>query len=759
MRNVIRKIVTALVVLNLLLPWVFVTTVCASPGQFDMDIIFVLDNSGSMRYADRHPTSPAGVLSGPGSIARQAFLAATAANLFIDMAAGFDTRIGYVMYTDSITGSRGLSEIISPATRQAVQQSIHRMMYGGFTDIALAINHALDLFEAEADRSRTPAIILLSDGDVHFPGEPATAAARPRRDAGRAAAVDAAHRAASMNIPIHVVGFDFADPHTGEVDPEDEQLLRQIAAAANGSFVFAPEAVDLPGVMRDIFAELTDAAVTAHSVPVTGAEQEFTINIPHNSIIQASITAMTSLPLEFVYLYNPAGVRLLAHEYERAEDLNTPPLYTKFTMRNPTMGDYILRFMGTAGDTISIDLLQIYDMELVQNTPDTSEPLEATFSWRLVTSAGAPIDDPTFIATLAPTIHITNVATGATSTETFPLGQTTMTVSLPEGDYSAYLSLDDGRVSNTETFRVLDVGFDDCEVIAGFHNISVTMWTIIPFLNNRNIPLGDVIISPPENWPRTASAAMGDWSDHVEFEFNPAGGGEESITLLARSSGSADDLMVTVTNVHGGSVSFLIVVTVRSGFIIIGGLIALLLLIVLLILMLGKSKKPFMNDPISKLHIKMSVPISHVAEPPPEYMLSMPRIKGRKTLRELINMNVGIAEAYRQAFERIGWFADQTIVSAKTRQLLEIKIPQNPAYQIKVDNMARSVVVFDKNGGTEIKIGFDDSVSGYNEYVIELGNAGLQQDITHSGGFGDDSFGMPPGPGLAGGPPPRDDFW
>ena len=764
-----RRIVAVSLVLNLLLPWAFVTAVYANPPQFDMDIIFVLDNSGSMRYADRHPIQspgdgPIASMHGGDGRPRQAWLAATAANLFIDMAAGFDTRVGYVMYTDRIERSRPLTGIYSPPMRRQVQEGIQGMMYGGFTDIAQALNYALTIFENEPDRSRTPAIIFLSDGDVHFPVGGAAA-----REAGRQAAVVAAQRARDMGIPIHTVGFDFADPMTGEVNPEDEQLLRDITSAANGTIEIAPEAEDLPIVMRNIFAALTEAAVQVlHIETLTGEPQEFAISIPHNSILQASITAMTSQPLDFVYIYSPDGVRLQEREYdyvdgarvvvvegdyERAVDLNG--LYTLLTMRNPAMGEYVLRFQGTEGDTISIDLLSIYDMMLILNPP-TPGVGQAVFSWRLEDSAGEAIDDPYFEATLAPTIYATNVETNETTTHPFQVGQTEMTVQLPAGDYSAFLSLEDGNIiSNTQTFTVTDIQI--LPDIVTEPVISVTLWSIIPFLNSRDIPLSDVIDSPMANWPLTASAAMGDWEDYVEFEFDSATGGEEFISLSAVGTGSADDLRVTVTNFHGESVSFLIEVRVLSGLIIIGGLVALILLIVIMLILIGKSKKPFMNDPMGKLHIKMSIPISHHVDPPPEYMISLPRIKGKRTLRELINMNIGIAEPYRLAFERISWFADQAVVSAKTKQLLEIKIPNNPAYQVKVDNMAKPFAMFDKNGGTEIIIGFEDPASGYDQYVIELGNAGLQPDFNQHGGF--DSFDSDRTMAAGGPPPQNSNFW
>ena len=765
MRLGLRRIVIFALVLNLLLPWFFVETVLASPGQFDLDIIFVLDNSGSMRAADRHPRYAhipmgrgAGQLLQPG-VRRQAWLSATAANLFIDMASGFDTRVGYVMYTDEIRGERPLSGsgIYSPATRQEIQRSIAAMQYGGFTDIALALNRALDIFQEEPDRSRTPAIVLLSDGDVHFDGEGSDLPDRPLRDAGRAEAVVAAQRAADMGIPIHIVGFDFADPISGEVDPEDEQLLRQIADISNGSFDFAPEAADLPGVMRGIFAALTGADVqTEPLIVITGEPQEHLVHIPHNSIVQASITIMTSRPdaLDYIHLYNPAGERLLENEYTRAYDLNG--LYTLMTMYNPSMGNYTLRFLGTAGDTVSIDLLSIEDMVLVLNPP-TTEIGEAEFSWRLETNAGADIDDPTFIATLAPTLHATNLDTGETYTVTFPMGQMVMTVPLSEGDYEAFLTLPDGRTSNVATFNVTADVIEPCTAISP--RISVSMWTILPMFNSQDIRLSDVVSSPPENLPRTATSAPGNWQNYVEFDFSPAAGGGELITLHAISSGSSD-LIVTVVNTHGNYVEFVIDLVVRSGMIIIGALVALLVLLILLLIIVLASGKPYLNDPMSKLHIRMSIPMSLIADPPPEYFLSLPRVKGKKTLREIINMNVGIAEPYRLAFERISWFADQAVLTAKSKTLLEIKIPANPAYQLKLDQMARPSAIFDKNGGTEIRIGFHDPVSGYDEYVIELGNVGMGMNPNPPGGFGfDDPFNMG-GPRPQGGAPAQNDnFW
>jgi hypothetical protein len=151
----------------------------------------------------------------------------------------------------------------------------------------------------------------------------------------------------------------------------------------------------------------------------------------------------------------------------------------------------------------------------------------------------------------------------------------------------------------------------------------------------------------------------------------------------------------------------------------------LLLLAVLAAFLIAQAKKPTLNMPMSKLYIKMTLP-DVFAESPPEAALTLPPLKGKKTLRELINMNVSIAEPYRAAFEGINWFADGTVFCATSKDLLEIKVPANPGYTVKVDKQAgKNTAAFNKNGGAEIRIGSGGpGFDNYGEYIIVFGNAG-----------------------------------
>jgi Mg-chelatase subunit ChlD len=127
LRKRIAPLILALVLaVSIVFPGMAPASATGGTGQFDLDVIFVIDNSSSMNQADPDK------------------LALTAANLFIDMCQGSDSRAGYVMYTHRINAQRDLTDLISFSTD--IKREIAGMAYSGWTDIALGLQTALDMF-------------------------------------------------------------------------------------------------------------------------------------------------------------------------------------------------------------------------------------------------------------------------------------------------------------------------------------------------------------------------------------------------------------------------------------------------------------------------------------------------------------------------------------------------------------------------------------------------------------------------------------
>jgi len=697
-------------------------------GQFDLDVIFVIDGSGSMNFAD-----PDG-------------LAKVAANLFIDMNEGTDSRAGYVLYSHVIREQRDLTDLVSFS--RDIKNSISGFTYSGWTDIDLGLRTAFEMFEREAAQGtnvRQPAIILLSDGNVHMPGwgvegeTPSDQIALMRQAAHTNLISDL--QANNPDIPIFTIGFNF----DGTLDMD---LMTSIADITGGDVFETSDAADLPSILREIYTQLTGARSTNILVyPVTGLPQSVTIPITDNSIHRAIITIMSSQSISDISLANPAGG---AGDYV----VNTDPsgIYTVLTVMQPEIGNWTLTFTGTEGDTVSVDLISIYDMSLVFDLPRTS-PLEAEFSWRMEDEMGIAITDENLISQLAPIIRITNIETGEVTAAAFSFGQMEMTLPMEAGVFTAYLELDDHGIVRTSNIHQFEVtAAPPPTPLLGMGDVSVTMWTI--FSPERSIALNEVINFTQENRPIEVVADFGPWISHLEWEYISA---VELINLRATSAGSAE-IRVIAMDVHGNEIVFFVVVNIISGWIPIIAGIVLLLLVAALVVILKIINKPRLSDPMSKLYIKMSLPASVHAEYPPEAALALPRVKGKKTLRALIADNIAVSEPYRIAFESIAWFADGTTLSAKTKSQLEIKVPQDPRFTVKIDkNTGRDTVLLDKNSGTEIRIGFNSGggYGEYDEYIINLGNTD-GGNMHNMAAPMDDGWGMQQTPQQTNS---SDDFW
>ena len=662
--------------------------------QFDLDVVFAIDNSGSMNQSDPDK------------------LALTAANLFIDMCEGSDSRVGYVMYTHVIAAQRELTDLISFS--RDIKREITSAKYNGDTDIALGIETALDIFENKNDtgtNTRQPVIILLSDGNTDLPKGPRTLAE------SEAALEQAKADAESKGIPIYTVGFNF----DGSLDIN---TMQSIASTSGGIMRETRSANELPRILRDIYGDLTGASSENMTVIATGAPQSVTISIEDNSNYKTTITVMSSQQVRDISLTMPNGAEPDPDRVTENSDPNGK--YTLLSVYKPEKGDWTLTFTGSKDDTVSIDLLSIYDLTLVFGLPRTSAG-EAELTWWIEDNDGSSITDQDLLDALSPVIHVSSVTTGEEFTEQFPSGQTTMSITLEPDDYKAYLSIDNHgivRTSNEQMFSVPDAppfeGVKDISLTDSMKQNSdtynVSLMTI--FKPRKEIRINDIVNFTRENLPLSILGEAGAWGEYVDFNYDAA---SELITLSALKTGSTE-ILVTVSDTYDHSVDFYMSVKLYSGLIPIIAAIVLVLVAAIIVIIILMKKRPYLDDPMGKLFMKMKMPPDVNADPP-QVWLKLPHTREKHTLRQLINRNIGIVEPYRIAFEEISWVADGMVFSAKTKSLLEIKIPSNPQYTVRSDGQAgKNLVSLNKNGGAEISIGSGSgSGDNYSEYIITFG--------------------------------------
>ncbi|MFD3262207.1 VWA domain-containing protein [Paenibacillus lentus] len=294
------------------------------------DAVFVLDTSYSMNHAD------------PNKMANEVI------HMFMDMSEASRTRIGFVAYNHQIVASKPLTSISVAANKTELKQKIAGLRRSGYTDLGLGLNTGGNLISSKSSEGegsgRKPFVILLSDGETDF--GPASRSQRTAADSAKD--VDKAiSKAQKDGYPIYTIGLN----HDGTVNPEE---LERIANKTGGASYMTSSADDLPEIFNRIFAaQMRSVLLPVAGVTATGQLQEVQVDIPNSSMGEANIILLSEHPLKETQLfYSSENIRM----FKSAS-------YTLIKVSQPKKGTAKLKFRGTSGDLVKINLLGSYELE------------------------------------------------------------------------------------------------------------------------------------------------------------------------------------------------------------------------------------------------------------------------------------------------------------------------------------------------------------------------------------------------------------
>jgi len=197
--------------------------VANAEGEAALDVLFVLDNSGSMKEND------------PEFLARAAvedFATALAANPDIE------GRIGIVLFDGEARLIRPLSSIKADGDRPHPLDALDLLVFSGQrTNSPAGIERALYEFRQNGREDAKRAIVLLTDGMID------TGDAREDLEAARWLREDLASESRASNIRIFGVAF---------TEAADYQLMQAVAQRTNARYYRAFAARDLTDVVDDV---------------------------------------------------------------------------------------------------------------------------------------------------------------------------------------------------------------------------------------------------------------------------------------------------------------------------------------------------------------------------------------------------------------------------------------------------------------------------------------------------------------------------
>lgn len=684
----------------------------ADTGQFDLDVIFVIDNSGSMLRADPNK------------------LALTASNLFIDMCEDSDSRIGYVMYTDVIASSQALTDIsmFSEELKKAISST--RYQQTGDTDTALGLEKALEMLELDAlngKSARKPVIILLSDGNTDLPN-PVTRTT----EQSLAALQVVTGKLASKGIPVYTIGFNY----DGKLDVE---AMRNIAETTGAMAQEAKTADELPLILRRIYGDLTGAnSISFPVIKATGQPQSVTIPIDNESVYKATITIMSRNAVKNISLTSPAGNIYDETDTTGKLTTNKDPSgkYTLLSLYNPVKGNWTLTFTGTKDDVVSIDLLSVYDLKLVMDLPAAAFG-KTDVSWHLEDADGNNVTDASLIAGLTVTLHANNDSV----VEVFPAGQTSASFALAPGGYEAYLTMESGDIVRTSNITKFTVPAGNPVALKNKSADTVNITLITLFSEEKTVNVDELVTYADYNRPLDVSFASGGWENFVQLKYDTV---YETISVSALKNGMSET-GVTVTGADGSKAAFYIAVKILSGWLFVIGAVVLLMIAAALIVLLLYRRKPYLDTPMREIPIQVNLPIDEIGNQPSETSFRLEHRKEKRTLQQIIDYNH--ADDYNTAFQNIKWFAQGTGFRAINMNTIEVTIPVNSRFNVVVDGRKVTSPItrqLAKNRQIIIRLLAGEE----NEYEIILGSR--SDDQPWDSAF-DDGF-------TSGGKAPADDF-
>lgn len=323
-------------------------------GNMYLDVVFVLDSSGSMLESD------------PNRVAADAF------SLFTDLCD--DTcGVGYTIYSHVIKESEMITALDEKhlAELKTKISGMNRNPQGD-TDIALGLDKALQLHELNKteDDGRKKAVILLSDGNTHLiDGSKTNAQLEKEMN-------EVLQKLSDNEIPVYAIGLNY----DGTLDKKE---TNKIAENTGGKAFEAKTSNELPAIIADIFADIYD--IKGDSKEIKNGDVEVYIKDKSVSYVNLIIRSRLSLSQLNPVLMNPRRETIDIRNNENFV-VTTTDSYILIKMLSPVSGRWKLHLDNATNENCTVSQLDFYSMYVKQSITDLNQTLVVGETTRIVAS-------------------------------------------------------------------------------------------------------------------------------------------------------------------------------------------------------------------------------------------------------------------------------------------------------------------------------------------------------------------------------------
>ncbi len=314
----------------------------AEKTEKEIDIVFALDISGSMKKTDENRT------------------AIEAIKMMIDICDEND-RIGLVAYNDTIAYSFELTNLSEQQQSQQLKNMVDAIEYGGETDIGLGMKRAVEMLGIQ-EENREKLVILLSDGKTDLE-QSTTGRTLEQSEEDLNQAVAQAER---QSIAVHTIGF--ANEYL-----EDTDYLAIISANTQGTTHIAASPLQLNQIINQIIYSYKEGQNTLTKViDISGELQEEQIELKGENTKKVYLNILCTGELYQIQAENNAGEILQSQKYAIMKWNDPQETSLKLTFQGSPGAKMILNMIEVRGDEPTPIL------SLAPSPPITKEPVIVT---------------------------------------------------------------------------------------------------------------------------------------------------------------------------------------------------------------------------------------------------------------------------------------------------------------------------------------------------------------------------------------------
>lgn len=560
-RKVLTGLLTAFALLLMSLAGSITAFAVDTPNANRMNVVFVMDESGSMSKTDAES------------------LRYDAMDLFLGLATESGNYMGAVAFDDDIILKRDIAGIEGLNDKTALSRDVRSVSSRGDTNIGKAIEAATQMLQESGNPALPSAIILLSDGNTDLGGNDA------RLQESYASRDNAIEAARANGYKIYSVCLNT----NGDADPAE---LQEISAATGGTSVEVKSADDL----KEVFSQFYNIIYSAETIVLgdivipDNGETEIPFDIPRIGVEEANIIISTLNSNTSYMLYQPSGIAYTESELDAMKI--TAKTFSVLKIQNPEAGAWRLVVKGVPGDSIKIEMIYNSDLDIVQNF-NSGNPVFADADVLIgaqISNMGNLITDSAIYQEYPMHVVLTEVGSGTVNDYEMTAGsqQAEYTFHLPQGaeyDVYTYCSIDNLTVTS-ETARLsagrpLPVASED----------PIEITKTLPFTKAEYLFDLSSVFSDSEDATLSYSITQS------EFDSSVVSVEGENLNIKVKEIGKGGELFVTATNSGGGSIEVQVILKTVNLLPLLLAILAAVVVLVLLIVLLGAKKKG--NVPIN----------------------------------------------------------------------------------------------------------------------------------------------------------------